>query len=85
MKADIAERLARLREDLEAELRACGREPGSVTIVGVTKKQPVEAMIEETLTMRPPLPAAINCRATCLVSTIGEVTLTRSKDSICAL
>ena len=45
MKADIAERLARLREDLEAELRACGREPGSVTIVGVTKKQPVEAMI----------------------------------------
>ena len=45
MKADIAERLARLREDLEAELRACGRAPGAVTIVGVTKKQPVEAMV----------------------------------------
>ncbi len=41
----IAARLERLRADVDAELLACGREPGSVTIVGVSKKQPVESML----------------------------------------
>ena len=46
MIASIAQRLATLRGDLDKELRACGREPGSVRILGVSKKQPVEAIVE---------------------------------------
>lgn len=34
--------LAELRAQIDDELRACGRPPGSVTLVGVSKKQPVE-------------------------------------------
>ena len=46
MIAGISERLAALRRDIDDELRACGRAPGSVRILGVSKKQPVEAIIE---------------------------------------
>jgi hypothetical protein len=46
MIAGIADRLAALRRDIDAELRACGRAPGSVRILGVSKKQPVEAILE---------------------------------------
>lgn len=42
----IAERLAALRREIDEELRACGRPPGSVRILGVSKKQPVEAIVE---------------------------------------
>jgi PLP dependent protein len=50
---DLIARLARIRAGVGEELRACGRAPGSVTIVGVSKKQPVElirAAIESGLT-----------------------------------
>lgn len=40
MSDSIASRLARLRDEIDAELRACGRAPGSVRILGVSKKQP---------------------------------------------
>lgn len=46
MTSTIAERLAALRRELDDELRACGRGPGSVRILGVSKKQPVEAIVE---------------------------------------
>ncbi len=46
MIAGIAERLAALRRDIDEELRACGRARGSVRILGVSKKQPVEAIVE---------------------------------------
>lgn len=46
MTVSIAERLAALRHELDDELRACGRVPGSVRILGVSKKQPVEAIVE---------------------------------------
>jgi pyridoxal phosphate enzyme (YggS family) len=42
----IADRLAALRHEIDEELRACGRVPGSVRILGVSKKQPVEAIVE---------------------------------------
>ena len=42
----IAERLAGLRAELDAEVRACGRAPGSVRILGVSKRQPASAIVE---------------------------------------
>jgi PLP dependent protein len=44
LSAGIGERYRRLLEAIDAELRDCGREPGSVTVLGVSKKQPVEAI-----------------------------------------
>ncbi len=46
MISSIAGRLAALRRDLDGELRACGRVPGSAKMLGVSKKQPVEAIVE---------------------------------------
>jgi hypothetical protein len=46
MSESIATRLAALREGLDAELRACGRSPGSARILGVSKKQPAEAIVQ---------------------------------------
>ncbi len=46
MIASIADRLAALRRELNEELRACGREPASARILGVSKKQPAEAIVE---------------------------------------
>ena len=46
MLATIADRLHSLRTELDEELRACGREPGSVKILGVSKKQPAESIEE---------------------------------------
>ncbi len=44
MSAGIAQRYRDLRDALDEELRTCGREPGSVRIVGVAKRQPAEAV-----------------------------------------
>jgi pyridoxal phosphate enzyme (YggS family) len=41
----IGERYRRLQRAIDAELRACGREPGGVTLVGVSKQQPCEAVV----------------------------------------
>ncbi|HET9030125.1 MAG TPA: YggS family pyridoxal phosphate-dependent enzyme [Candidatus Aquilonibacter sp.] len=46
MSASIAERLSALRRAIDEELRACGRPDGSVRILGVSKKQPAEAIAE---------------------------------------
>jgi pyridoxal phosphate enzyme (YggS family) len=35
-----------MRAELDSELRACGRAPGSVRILGVSKKQPAEAIAQ---------------------------------------
>jgi len=40
----FAERLAAFHGELERELAACGRSPESVTILGVSKKQPLAAI-----------------------------------------
>jgi PLP dependent protein len=45
----IAERVARLHAEIEAELRACGRSPGSVRVVAVSKKQPADAIAQAAL------------------------------------
>jgi hypothetical protein len=42
----IAKRAAALREDVERELQACGRAGHAVTILGVSKKQPLSAILE---------------------------------------
>jgi PLP dependent protein len=42
----IAERVATLRDRVEAATRDAGREPGSVTLLAVTKTQPREAVID---------------------------------------
>jgi pyridoxal phosphate enzyme (YggS family) len=42
--ATIAERLAAVRADVERACERAGRDPAAVTIVGVTKTQPVEAV-----------------------------------------
>lgn len=42
----FAERLAALRSELDAELRALGRDPASVAVLGVSKKQPPAALAE---------------------------------------
>jgi pyridoxal phosphate enzyme (YggS family) len=39
---EAAVALAALRSAIDDELRACGRAPGSVTLVGVAKRQPLE-------------------------------------------
>jgi pyridoxal phosphate enzyme (YggS family) len=44
MTGAVGERLRSLLQDIDAEVRRCGREPGSVRLVGVSKKQPVEAI-----------------------------------------
>jgi PLP dependent protein len=41
----IAERVARLRDRIEAATRDAGREPGSVALIAVTKKQPRDAVL----------------------------------------
>jgi pyridoxal phosphate enzyme (YggS family) len=38
--------LAALRSAIDDELRTCGRSPGSVTLVGVAKRQPLERVAE---------------------------------------
>ncbi len=49
MSTTIRERFERLRAEVDAELIACGREAGSVTILGVSKKQPASAIVEAVL------------------------------------
>jgi PLP dependent protein len=44
----VAGRVKRLRAQIDEELRACGRAPGSVRILAVSKKQPVEAIVQAT-------------------------------------
>jgi pyridoxal phosphate enzyme (YggS family) len=44
MSAAAAERYLRLRDEIDRELRECGRDPGAVTLVGVGKRQPIEAL-----------------------------------------
>jgi hypothetical protein len=43
---NVAGRYTALRAEIDDELRACGRDPGSVTLVGIAKGQPVEAVRE---------------------------------------
>ncbi len=42
----IRERVMQLRSDIEEATRDSGREPGAVTILAVTKRQPREAVVE---------------------------------------
>ncbi|HUN28675.1 MAG TPA: YggS family pyridoxal phosphate-dependent enzyme [Alphaproteobacteria bacterium] len=42
----IHQRLSALRAQIEDEVRACGRAPGSVRLLGVSKKQPASAIAE---------------------------------------
>src|SRR5580704_5446378 len=42
--SSVAERIALMRESIAAVARAAGRNPDSIALVGVTKKQPVEAV-----------------------------------------
>jgi PLP dependent protein len=42
----VAARYAALCRDIEEELRSCGRAPGSVTLVGIAKRQPMERVRE---------------------------------------
>jgi pyridoxal phosphate enzyme (YggS family) len=44
VSAGAGERYRRLLEAIDAELRDCGRDPGSVTVLGVGKKQPIAAI-----------------------------------------
>ncbi|HUA09896.1 MAG TPA: YggS family pyridoxal phosphate-dependent enzyme [Candidatus Acidoferrales bacterium] len=41
---DIPQRLSELHAQIDEELRSCGRAPGSVRVVGVSKKQPAPAI-----------------------------------------
>ena len=45
MSVPIAARFHALRDEIEEEVRACGRPPGSVRLLGVSKLQPVEKLI----------------------------------------
>ncbi len=45
MSDGVGERCRRLMQAIDSELLACGRRPGSVTLVGVSKKQPREAVV----------------------------------------
>ncbi len=45
MNDGVGERYRRLMQAIDSELLACGRRPGSVTLVGVSKKQPREAVV----------------------------------------
>jgi PLP dependent protein len=49
LHSSIAQRLSSLRAQIDDELRACGRAPGSVRILGVSKKQPAAAIRETAL------------------------------------
>jgi pyridoxal phosphate enzyme (YggS family) len=42
----VAERLLDVRARIGAAARRCGRDPASVTLVGVAKRQPVDAVVE---------------------------------------
>lgn len=42
----MLQRVERLRAQIDEELRGCGRAPGSVRILGVSKKQPAEAIAQ---------------------------------------
>ncbi len=44
MSEGAAERYLRLRDEIDRELRECGRDAGSITLVGVGKGQPIEAL-----------------------------------------
>jgi pyridoxal phosphate enzyme (YggS family) len=46
MSENIRERFERLRAEIDAELASCGRRSGSVRILGVSKKQPADAIVE---------------------------------------
>jgi pyridoxal phosphate enzyme (YggS family) len=46
MSDSFAQRFAALRAQIDGELRACGRAPGSVRILGVSKKQSAEAIAQ---------------------------------------
>ena len=45
-RQSIQQRLSALRAQIEDEVRACGRAPGSVRLLGVSKKQPASAIAE---------------------------------------
>ncbi|MBN2716182.1 MAG: YggS family pyridoxal phosphate-dependent enzyme, partial [Deltaproteobacteria bacterium] len=42
----VSENLARIRAQIEDAAIACGRHPDSVTLVAVSKRQPVEDIVE---------------------------------------
>src|SRR5438128_696242 len=42
----IAENLASVRERLERVARKCGRDPGEITLMAVSKTKPAEAILE---------------------------------------
>ncbi len=44
MTESIAERYRKLRADIDVQARRCGRAPESVALLGVSKKQPVDAI-----------------------------------------
>ena len=44
MSEAAAERYLRLRDEIDREMRKCGRDPGGVTLVGVGKGQPIEVL-----------------------------------------
>jgi PLP dependent protein len=46
MSEGVAERYRALKREIDAELRSLGREPASVVLVGVGKRQPVAAIAE---------------------------------------
>ena len=45
-KADIGGNLRRVRERIDAACRRAGRDPGSVTLIAVSKKKPTEDILE---------------------------------------
>ncbi|HEX4012310.1 MAG TPA: YggS family pyridoxal phosphate-dependent enzyme [Candidatus Cybelea sp.] len=45
MNQDVAERYRALRREIDGELERCGREPASVTLVGITKRQSVASIV----------------------------------------
>lgn len=46
MNADVATRLARVRERIRSAAERAGRSPGQVTLVGVAKRHPAAAVVE---------------------------------------
>ncbi len=48
MSDTLAARAEQLRAQIEEELRACGRAPGSVRLLAVSKKQPAQAIAQAT-------------------------------------
>lgn len=45
LRREIETRLARVRERIEAAAARCGRAPGDITLVGVSKRQPPERIV----------------------------------------